>query len=481
MDSRVKELGKDQRIALVRIVYDLVMADKIIDEQEIAKFVDLFGKKDNHALFRTAQELSFSQAVKLLNQPLTSSANDYGEAFQSAKREKELEIIKDIINEIARSDGFCAPAEAILLVALDYFLWKNDANRTRYDVQSFKLTDIFIGKRFVLYVEDKTNSKTIEVEKDYDLITNLLASIGFQFVYVPKLVEQYKQKTRFEEIALYIFPDIPEERVDEVYTKIKNMGTRSFIKDHLNKVLGFDIVCSQPSLMVMLGRSSVIGKDISDKGIAYDTYANFLKIKIGDDNVLDIIGDLVHNFNQFASFNFQFDFNPAKNKLLYSGMHRAFFRLVALAKNTSRRYIITINTTLGAVFINDKKLNLSRGRIAQYLMILCRAFFGQKKGLPMNNVFSKLDVGEQGRLENQYEWVCQQVAAKQRRPLYPIVSSRLSEIRDAIKDTVGNRLIGEIQVGIGDYVTTLVNPDFVFVNGVPILEHPEWKQIFSEL
>ena len=99
----------------------------------------------------------------------------------------------------------------------------------------------------------------------------------------------------------------------------------------------------------------------------------------------------------------------------------------------------------------------------------------------MNNVFSKLDVGEQGRLENQYEWVCQQVAAKQRRPLYPIVSSRLSEIRDAIKDTVGNRLIGEIQVGIGDYVTTLVNPDFVFVNGVPILEHPEWKQIFSEL
>ena len=33
MDSRIKDLGKDQRIALARIVYDLIMADKIIDDE----------------------------------------------------------------------------------------------------------------------------------------------------------------------------------------------------------------------------------------------------------------------------------------------------------------------------------------------------------------------------------------------------------------------------------------------------------------
>lgn len=38
MDSRIKELGKDQRIALARIVYDLIMADKIIDDDEVVKF-----------------------------------------------------------------------------------------------------------------------------------------------------------------------------------------------------------------------------------------------------------------------------------------------------------------------------------------------------------------------------------------------------------------------------------------------------------
>lgn len=51
MDSRIKELGKDQRIALARIVYDLIMADKIIDDDEVVKFAKLFGEDENRTLF----------------------------------------------------------------------------------------------------------------------------------------------------------------------------------------------------------------------------------------------------------------------------------------------------------------------------------------------------------------------------------------------------------------------------------------------
>ena len=69
MDSRIKELGKDQRIALARIVYDLIMADKIIDDDEVVKFAKLFGEDENRTLFHQAQELSFAKAVKLLSQP----------------------------------------------------------------------------------------------------------------------------------------------------------------------------------------------------------------------------------------------------------------------------------------------------------------------------------------------------------------------------------------------------------------------------
>ena len=42
MDKRITEFEKEQRIALARIVSDLIMADKIIDSEEVKKFAELF-------------------------------------------------------------------------------------------------------------------------------------------------------------------------------------------------------------------------------------------------------------------------------------------------------------------------------------------------------------------------------------------------------------------------------------------------------
>ena len=152
--------------------------------------------------------------------------------------------------------------------------------------------------------------------------------------------------------------------------------------------------------------------------------------------------------------------------------------MVALAKNNPQQYNINISTNLRAVFINDYKLPLAMGKTAIYIMILCRSFFGDKKGLPMKKVYNKLDIGEQEKLQVQYEWICSHLSncqeKTQRGPLYPNVVNRISEIRKAIKDVVGSRLIGEIQIGTGEYITTIVSPDRVSVNGVPIKEHPEW-------
>ena len=481
MDSRIKDLGKDQRIALARIVYDLIMADKIIDDEEVVKFAKLFGEENNRILFHQAQELTFAKAIKLLTQP--SDDNNDNEVIRKVhadQRRRQAEKAANIVSETASSDGFCAPSEAILLLAIDYFLKKNNATYTKYDIQSFKLTDIFIGKRFVLYVDNNASSKSLEVEQNYDLIVNLLASIGFQFVYIPKIVEQYKKKglEMFKAMSMYIFPDIPEDKVEDVYNNIMQMDTKSFVKDYLNEKLGFDIICARPSLMVMLGRSSVIGKNISDKGLVYETNANFLKINIGEEKVVNVVGDLIHDFNKFVTFNFHIDFNPAKDKLLYHGIHKAFFRMVALAKNNPQQYNINISTNLHAVFINDYKLPLAKGKTAIYIMILCRSFFGDKKGLPMKKVFKTLEVEDQERLQTQYEWICAHLSNNQEvtqlSPLYPNVVNRISEIRNAIEDVVGSRLIGEIQIGTGDYITTIVSPDRVTVNGIPIKEHPDW-------
>lgn len=113
-------------------------------------------------------------------------------------------------------------------------------------------------------------------------------------------------------------------------------------------------------------------------------------------------------------------------------------------------------------------------------MVLLRSFFGDKKGLPMRKVYKTLKEDEQSQLQAQYEWIVSQLKNKGSvdiKPLYPNVQNRMSDIRIAISEIVGKRFIGEIQIGTGEYVKTIVSPDRVTVNGIPIMEHPEWKNL----
>lgn len=479
-------IDKDLRIAMARIIYDLIMADKVIDEKEIEKFANLFGKDNSRELFLSAQEKTFADAVKSLKgADENPKDNDAVMRINARKRRRNAETALNIVNEMAQSDGFCAPSEAILLLAIEYYLKKNDLHYTRYDLQSFKLTDIFIGKRFVLYADDSGSSKSCNIDENYDVIVNLLASIGFQFIYIPKLIEHYgmgekkeaEALDKFKTLAMYIFPDIPENKVETAYKRIMSMTTKSFVKDYLNGKLGFNIDCPHPSLMVMLGRSSVLSKNVSDKGIAYETYANFLKINIGEENIVSVIGDLVKEFNSFVTMNFFIDFNPKKDKLLYHGFHKAFFRMVALAKDNPQSYAIDISTTQSAVYINGRKLPLAPGKTAIYVLILFRSFFNDKKGLPMNKVYNTLPKEEQRKLQSQYQWICSLLSNsenKARSPLYPNVQYRISEIRNAITATVGSSLIGIIQIATGDYIKTIVSQEKVTIDGKSIKDYVDW-------
>ena len=485
MDKRIAPFNKEQKIALARIVSDLILADKIIEDSEVEKFSKLFGEKHSRELFRSAQSLTFAQAMKLLTCPQDKTEDsDLIRKKNASDRKKYAETAAEILLEIANSDGYCAPSEAILLSSIDYYLKRNNSSYTKYDIQSYRLRDVFIGKRFVLYADFSNNPLCCTIEKHYDLIVNLLASIGFQFVYIPKLIDVYDEKglKMFKKMAMYIFPDIRDEKIEDVYHKIKGITTKKFIQEYLNDKLGFNISCPKPSLMVMIGRSSRLGNDLSQEGLPYETYANFFKIKIGDDDILDVISEFVNNYNKHVAFNLNIDFNPAKDKLMYHGIHRAFFRLVALSKEKPSQYNIEINTSLGAIFINENKMKLPLGIVAIYALILCRSFYGDKKGLPLTNAYKTLSETEKEEIQKQYERICGYLNnhdPKTRAPLYPNVYHRISVIRNELIDIVGKRYISEIQLGVGDYVITHINPDHVTVNGIPISEHTKWNNIIN--
>lgn len=480
LKEKISRLEKDQRLALARITSDLIMSDKIIEDDEIELFAYLFGGEHNRKLFHNAQQLSFAKAIKLMT--VMRKTNDYDDPSLMAKAHNNAKIAAKIVKEMSEVDGFCVPSEAIIRLAVDYYLEKNDCFYSKYDIFSFQLTDLFIGKRFVLYVDTSGSSMSMEIERNYKLIVDLLASIGYQFVYIPKIVQQYKEKGRewFKTISMYIFPDISEDKVDATYDKILKLTTKDFVKDYMREKMGFDFLCPKPAFMVMLGRSSVLGKNLSDKGLAYETNANFLKINIGKDNPLEVISDLVHDFNNIVSFNFNIDFNPAKNKLMYHGIHKAFFRLVALAKDNPKRNRISINTTLHSAFINDWQMvidgnALQKGRLSFYVLILYKSFFGDKKGLPVKNVSEE----EKELLQKRYEKIYSLMNSgkyEERAFIYKRMNGNISDIMHSIDDTAGKRS-GEFQLYDGDYAKTNVDPSCITIDNIPILEYPlfvEW-------
>ena len=91
-----------ERMSIMRIFADLILADSIIDNREIDAYVDFKKKysisKEDEIL---ASEITLSEAIRYL-------------------RESDLGLQKDLIgdfNELVLSDGFCDKKEALIVLS----------------------------------------------------------------------------------------------------------------------------------------------------------------------------------------------------------------------------------------------------------------------------------------------------------------------------------------------------------------------------
>ena len=106
-------MTKEQRIAIGRIISDMIKADNIIEETEIRDMKRLMSDYSlSHQDMIDARNIKFSDAVPIL-------------------RELSLRERKDLVAKIysiAQSDNVCVPREALLLIALKYCLLYDERN-----------------------------------------------------------------------------------------------------------------------------------------------------------------------------------------------------------------------------------------------------------------------------------------------------------------------------------------------------------------
>ncbi len=379
MDRLVKTLKEEHRIAVARVVSDFVRADKVIDDKELENLAGLFDGETKREIFLEAQKLTFSQTIRRL---------------RSAGVDESRAIMK-VLDNIANADGICDPSEAYLTMATRYML--SDGS---YGVDSYKLDRHFVGDRFVIYSEPPITphmpssevarivAVRANVEENYEVISHLLSSIGFQFLYIPKLVELYDDKGEkaFSEMSMYLFPTIPADEVKAAWDRIMRLTTQKFINDYLKANLDFVIDDKCPEFLMMLGQSEVVKQGIEGR-YKIDKYVDILRVKLTDGDARKRIDTMVNDFNRTVSYNSYLTFNPANRHLVYQGVYKLFFNLVVQPMVTSDDWSVDIATRQrsGIVKVNDVDLGLNSGQSALYLTLLYTTLYGDHAGVPTSD------------------------------------------------------------------------------------------------
>lgn len=474
----IRALDDDRRVALARIVSDLVKADKVIDDDEIDNYNAMFGPDMSRQLFLNAQTYTFAEALKLMAQPIDQeNDSSFTKKHNEETRGKRAKAATEAVTQIANCDGVCDPSESILLTAIKYFLMENKGGR--YDVQSYMLEDFFVAKRFVIFVETYPTAASEVIEENFNIISQLFASVGLQFVYVPKLAKLYASKDidTFKNMTMYFFPTITENVVEEIYRTISTMTTKVFVDEYLCKKMHMNLHGNKkPSFLIMLGNSDVVVKDVKGE-LGMRRYADFLNIAINTDgsDVLSVVDKFVADFNQYVSYTQYFSFNPSNERLLYQGAYKLFFNLVALPAKVKPQRTLNLSPQNHKIFINDTSFSIPLSKLAVYALVLHASTLGECKGIPVAP-----NEEEALWVENLYKKIYATLkgdeGADVKSPIKRL-SVTISEINKELEQRFKG-LSGILKIGKDkQHYSIQIKAEDITVDRIPMLEHQTWMEL----
>lgn len=434
MNPSISKLRKDHKVAFARIMSDLIKADRIIDSEEIQNFHDMFGGS-SWDLFVEAQQMTFAKAIRTLSN--TSNA-------------VERNLIKKALHDVANCDGICDPSEALLMMAIESSI--EQSRLMPCEVMSAKMTDHFFGSRFAIFVENGYDwAINQNILDNYSVISHLLTTIGFQFLYVPEYCKLYAKlsHSQFISIAKYFLPTIETlgnpSTVDDVLQKrhneISNAHTSEFVKQHLIPDLGLKLSGAGPSFLFMVGTSEVM-VNVGNK-MHVRKYADFMRIGIPNNDARGVIDRFVADFNKKVSYNSFSTFNPTNQRLAYQGVYKLFFNLMVRPNEAIAPWRVNIDTNEGSVYVNDTSTGLGQIPASVFTLILYATLEGDKAGLPIqpneeeevhyNELFHRICT----KLKVQRKWVA---------PLYNRLQQHVNEINKQIQ-AAAPAIAGFIKIG----------------------------------
>ncbi len=341
-------MTKSEKSAIRRILFDLIQADLIIDKGEMEHYSVLCEKYDiDREDEITASQITFAEAVNVL------SLSD--------------DVLKDSLLEdfthMTVSDGFCAQSEALLMLALNSKLKAED---DEIQIISIPKPLFNVESASVLYIESRYEQSINKVINDnYRTIFKECQIAGFNFIYIPGVIEHYRQsdKELITQIIRFLAPKFSDEGIDAIIDGLFSMTTSSFCKDILCNKLGITVLRdTPPSLLVKIGQSFV-GEMV---------YSNYLKIEVGDDFIATL-QKKIDEFMMLLSSDgiFVRTAEEKYNQFLYHGFYKQLLDIFLKRSNIrSRLYIQPYTVEILFPDVDEKLTKLHRREKALYILLL---------------------------------------------------------------------------------------------------------------
>ncbi len=306
--------AREHKIAFARIITDLIEADFVVEAKEMHFFEKLISKEGifiSDAMLVEAKRIDFARALSLLKD----------------LDEENRVLIVETLKRLSLSDGVCVPLESVLIFAVEQVL--------RYNAQIYSIptVDASFKDLMVVYIENEDNTTIDEqIKNNITFIKNEFAIVGFDFVYVPQIVENFKMLDReyLEKVVKYMIPSASKEKIISICEELCTLSTSRFCWNLLYKKLSINLIDSKPSLLFKISESDIINQYDED-----DTervrISNFLKVELNE-HVVEHVQQLINVYLKKANRSCCIEKRNNLSKFLYSGFHRSLFDLVAYGK-----------------------------------------------------------------------------------------------------------------------------------------------------
>ena len=349
-------MKKSHKVAIARIFADLIKADRIVDAGEMECWRNVCEKYAIDRDIRVeARKVSFAQALDII-----CSSGVIG-------------LKEDLLGDcrsMTVSDGFCAHSEAMLMIALATQL--DPSSPLHGEVISTPRANFNIDIATALYVESEPDRLTNEaIHTHYRSIFKELQLAGFHFVYIPKIIDHYRntEPALFKDILSFLAPSMSDSGLDTTYQSLLGMTTGNFCKDLLCNKCGItELRATLPSLLIKIGNSFV----------GDDQYANYLRLEV-DEDILTTVQTFVDRFSTMLSSD-TLVINTSEERdtqFHFHGFYKQLLDIFLVRRNI--RSTIRLNPYKEEIFfpeIDSKAMGLHRRERALYALLLCQGADG---------------------------------------------------------------------------------------------------------